>query len=355
MKLTYPFGNRIGEQFGHLLAVGTVETDGETGDPVVYDCKCMKCGKEHIHVLDRDLLSYKVRCCSECDPNDLVGMKFGRWLVLKRDKNDANYRRKYICKCTCDKHTIRSIPLTNLLKGTSRSCGCIQRELASKLGLKDLTGQVFGRLTVLRRAPNLSRGNTRWVCQCSCKDHTIVTVDGSALKRGMTRSCGCLHRETAVIQGRIRGKANAKWTEEESIILSHYTSMMTRCYNKRSNGYQFWGGRGIRVCDEWRDPTNGRRSFIDWARSSGFDKKLTLDRTDVNGPYAPWNCRWITIAEQNRNKRDSIKVKILEETKTVAEWARLCGVERRKLYKILERKGIEHLRSVILNLINQRK
>ena len=284
----YPYGNHIGEQFGHLLAVSAIETDPSTGDPVVYDCKCMKCGKEHIRVLDKDLLSYKVRCCSNCDPSDLVGMKFSRWTVIRRVENDRHHGRRYQCKCSCDKGTVK-------------------------------------------------------------------IVHAGSLIRRMSMSCGCLHKEVAKMQGSIRGKANTKWTNEEAEILSHYTSMMTRCYNRNSNGFQFWGGRGIRVCDEWKDPINGRKAFVAWAKVNGFRNDLSLDRIDVNGPYAPWNCRWITLADQNRNKRTNIRIEVLGETRTIAEWSRLCGVARKRFYNLFKRKGVEYLRAVIMHLARKKK
>lgn len=285
--LRFPYGNHIGEQFGHMLATGAIESDPNTGDPVVYDCTCKQCGKEHIHVLDHDLLGYRILCCPDCDKMNFVGMKFGRLTVIKRGPNN--------------KHS------------------CVQL----------------------------------W-CRCSCPEHTVKLIEKSTLVKGLTKSCGCLHREAATHQGHIRGKLNKKWTDEEWQIILHHTSMMTRCYNKNSRGYHYWGGRGITVCDEWRDPINGKLNFIKWAKANGYKPGLSLDRENKgkyrvlqNGPYASWNCRWVTTKEQNNNKRTNVFMKIGDRDLTIAQWAEEIDVDKKWLYKRLGRFGFKWTKNFI--------
>ena len=155
---------------------------------------------------------------------DLVGERFGRLVVLHKDPNKKRY---WICKCDCGK--IISAFSGNLLSRLTKSCGCLNSELASQRRLIDLTGKTFGRLTVLRRADeNANNGNPRWICKCSCKDKSIVKVSGWNLTRGHTQSCGCLARE--LVSARRR-----KWmTPDEERLSDIYNAMHQRCYDKNN-------------------------------------------------------------------------------------------------------------------------
>lgn len=109
--------------------------------------------------------------------------------------------------------------------------------------------------------------------------------------------------------------------------------MKQRCDNPKCHAYARYGGRGITYCDEWRDYP----AFHDWAESSGYAEGLTLDRIDNNGNYEPTNCRWITHAEQQRNKEQTIYAEINGEVRTLAEWAGLSGVLYRTIRYRYER------------------
>jgi hypothetical protein len=106
-----------------------------------------------------------------------------------------------------------------------------------------------------------------------------------------------------------------------------YGSMMTRCYNKNAANYYLYGGRGIKVCDEWHDA----KVFGEWAIDSGFKKGLTIDRINVDGDYEPNNCRWATKKEQANNRRDTRYVTIDGITKTLTGWAEFSGINRNTL------------------------
>ena len=108
-------------------------------------------------------------------------------------------------------------------------------------------------------------------------------------------------------------------------IYECWTDMKRRCYNTKNKRYQNYGGRGIEVCDEWR---NDFRAFHDWAMRHGYTDDLTLDRIDVNDNYHPSNCRWLSRAEQMRNTTKNHYITAFGETKTMTEWSEIYGVHR---------------------------
>lgn len=103
-----------------------------------------------------------------------------------------------------------------------------------------------------------------------------------------------------------------------------YRSMLERCYNPNCSQYKNYGGRGIEICEEWRESID---AFAEWVKTSNYEKGLTLDRIDVNGNYEPSNCRWATTKQQANNKRTSTYITIGNETKTISEWAEYAGLK----------------------------
>lgn len=161
----------------------------------------------------------------------------------------------------------------------------------------DLTGQRFGRLTAIELGANRNK-RRMWRCVCDCGNEKYVTT--SNLRCGITKSCGCLHSD-------LLASRNYKHGGSSNRLYNVWSNMLSRCYKPYNDRFYCYGGRGIAVCDEWR---NNYAAFRDWAMANGYDPdaqygKCTLDRIDVNGNYEPSNCRWVGMDVQNKNKHDN--------------------------------------------------
>lgn len=191
--------------------------------------------------------------------------------------------------------------------------------------LIDLTGQRFGRLIVTARAENDRHRKARWLCECDCGNHAVV--NSQSLTRCLTTSCGCFNRE---ISSR-KGAENKQYSHGGygTRLYNIWCGMKRRCFTKSNKDYPRYGGRGITVCDEW---CNSFEAFRDWAMSNGYSDTLTIDRIENDGPYAPWNCRWVANNTQANNRRCTIEVTVGSETLPLAEWARKTGVSLGTLY-----------------------
>lgn len=186
--------------------------------------------------------------------------------------------------------------------------------------LNDLTGQRFGRLTVLRRIEDhyyqkSGRHDVQYKCRCDCGE--VVNVLGIHLRSGHTSSCGCFRADTARATMTTHGMSGKR-------IHNIWKGMLERCINTRHNNYEIYGGRGITVCDEWR---NSFEDFFEWSMSNGYTEELTLDRIDVNRGYFPDNCRWVTQREQCNNTRRNINVEINGEVHTLKQWTEIFGLK----------------------------
>lgn len=187
----------------------------------------------------------------------------------------------------------------------------------------DLVGKRFGRLVVVERADNHStnkHANAHWVCKCDCGNETVV--DGHKLRRGHTKSCGCYHKDRLVTHG-----------ETNSRLYGIWKGLKWRCNSKSDRSYKYYGGRGIKVCDEWEADF---QAFYDWAMENGYRDDLSIDRIDNDGNYEPENCRWVSAKEQANNRRNNIIITRNGETHTLAEWAEILGIKYSTLQKRIQ-------------------
>lgn len=187
----------------------------------------------------------------------------------------------------------------------------------------DLTNKRFGRLTAIKYHHSDKYGHRYWLCKCDCGNEVIVFTGNLGRH---SHSCGCLARE-------LISKANAKHLSSKTRLYPIWSSMKQRCLRKTHCAYKNYGGRGIKVCDEWLGE-HGFENFKQWAFENGYKEetlpnnlnKWTIDRIDNNGNYCPENCRWITAEEQQKNTRNNKYLTFNNKTQILADWAREIGI-----------------------------
>lgn len=244
---------------------------------------------------------------------DLRGEKFGDLEVIdkigsrkRRGKSEIYWR----CKCSCGREIEAT---TDMLSQGKTNCGCKNNKT------KNLIGKKFGRLTVVDYIGKNKNMKRIWLCKCECgKEKEVPT---SYLTSGDTKSCGCLLSDRS---REFYSKLNKTHGMTHTRLYVKWRGMIDRCYNKRTNGYENYGGRGIKVCNEWR---NDFKKFYEWANKTGYKNGLTIDRIDVNKDYCPNNCRWATIKEQANNKRNNCYLTYNGKKRTLKQWSEKLNVK----------------------------
>jgi hypothetical protein len=200
--------------------------------------------------------------------------------------------------------------------------------------IKDLTGMEFDRLRVLEMVPERSpHGKVMWLCECRCGN--MVRVSGNALKKRNTRSCGCLSRE-------VTGAINRSHGMSRRPVYITWCAMKDRCYNPRNKKYGDYGGRGIYVCDRWRDSFE---NFLEDMGERPFPR-AELDRLDNDGPYSPDNCKWATRRENMAHTRCSPTLTARGQTKTLQQWSAESGVNAGCIMQRVRSLGWDHEKAI---------
>jgi hypothetical protein len=188
----------------------------------------------------------------------------------------------------------------------------------------DLTGKRFERLTVISKAGKEGQEYI-WKCRCICGKEVVVR--GGALRRGATTSCGCYFSEQLKERNKKHGLRHTR-------IYKIYHGILTRCYNQKSTTYQYYGARGISMCEEWKGDF---MIFYDWAMKNGYADNLSIDRKNENGDYCPENCQWVTQKMQTRNRRNNLMYTRNGITDCVAGWAERLGFSKKLLWHRLSK------------------
>lgn len=230
-----------------------------------------------------------------------TGQRFGRLTIIDEAGRTPDSRALWLCRCDCGIE--KALRASYVRRGHTKSCGC-----GTVSNRHDLSGQRFGLLRVIAEAGRASGQRVTWRCICDCGGEREVV--GGYLVSGQVVSCGCRNR-------------NRKHGLYGTPLYDRWRAMIQRTTNPRNKRYADYGGRGIRVCREWRE------SFQAFARDvgPGFSSELQLDRIDVNGNYEPGNVRWVTRSENERNKRTTRHLTFQGRTHTVAEWAELLDLK----------------------------
>lgn len=226
---------------------------------------------------------------------DISGMRFGKLTAI--EPVGKNSRRQTIWRCKCDCGNTVDLPIGAITSGNTKSCGCLRNGVfhggfgSGSSQPEDISGKKFGHLTAIKLVGKDNSRAAIWECACDCGN--TVRVRAKSLKSGDTTNCGCL-----------RGEHH---DSSDDRLYKVWSGMKQRCQNRKHVGYRWYGNRGIKVCDEW---SGSFLAFRDWAMSSGYDPsarrgECTIDRIDPDGDYCPDNCRWISIEEQQQNKRAS--------------------------------------------------
>lgn len=186
----------------------------------------------------------------------------------------------------------------------------------------DLTGKKFNLLTAEGIA-KIENGKVFWNCICDCGNKTIVYAGN--LRTGAVKSCGCLRQKAY----------NKTHGDSKTPLYRHWHSMVYRCTNPKSHAYKWYGGRGIKVCDEWLS----YEAFKEWALKTRPNDTYTVERIDVNGNYSPDNCKWIPMSEQANNRTSCLIFEKDGISKNLTEWCNDLGIDYKLVHNRLFKLG----------------
>lgn len=187
--------------------------------------------------------------------------------------------------------------------------------------MQDLTGQKFNKLTVIKFSHFDKKKNSYWLCKCDCGNEKIVRR--CHLIKGGVQSCGCVLKEG---RGTYKNgwRTHGLWSNNRRLC-KIWNCMLDRCLNENNEKYKYYGGKGVKVCNEWLSSFD---NFIKWAQDNGYEDNLTIDRISTDGDYCPENCRCVTQLEQANNKSNNIYITYNQKTMTAAQWSKKTGIDR---------------------------
>ena len=235
-----------------------------------------------------------------------------------------------VFECQCG---VRFVSRTDM---TPPSCGCLSRRKETEKDKENVSNCRLKRAGKPFSVRGKSGSALHAVFQCECGQKSVFNCH--KVKTGHTRSCGCFRNEKAA-QRWAKNVYGIKHGGCHTEAYKSWEKMKARCENKSQYGYESYGGRGIVVCDRWQ-------SFALFFEDMGERPAgMSIDRIDVNGNYEPGNCKWSTVKEQSRNKRNNRNLVINNESRTVVEWAEIAGIRDSIIRRRLAR-GWSHQEAV---------
>lgn len=256
---------------------------------------------------------------------DITGMRFGYVIVIKETdpivRNNGNIERRWLCRCDCGNQVI--INRSTLKEGTSTSCGCKTKPIEIK------PGDRFNKLLILKQVENVREktGHKRRAFLCRCDCGNIVIIKGHDFNKNRI-SCGHC--------GKNKSKEKTKKDIKVDKLYRIWYGMKKRCEDPQNHAFHYYGGKGVRICNEWKGD-NGYDNFKTWAMNNGYSDKLSIDRINPNGDYSPDNCRWADSKTQMRNRTNNIHINFNGEMKVLSEVVEETGVKYGMLYSRIKK------------------
>lgn len=248
------------------------------------------------------------------DIKDYIGKRFGHLTVIGQAPKTHPCSNRFLFQCDCGV-IFAQVP-SNIIRGQKTSCGNCEYSQShhnSEEKCKDLIGKRFGKLVVIDVIhKEYFSYKTMLLCQCDCGN----TYEAAfyPLTHGQIKSCGCGRAKAGFRDGRSKRNPN---------LYTLWAQMLSRCENPDNKWYYRYGGRGIKVCEEWHDYLK----FEEWVESNGGKPKgMSLDRIDNNSDYCPENCKWSTQKEQTRNTNRNVNITYNGKTQCLSDWANELGV-----------------------------
>jgi hypothetical protein len=337
------YSKRIGQRFG-VWIVTDIYYDWESRKQV-WTLRCEVCGREKVTKNSRDILKGQGGTCKHGiqkssvpkekrvlnNDEQWLGRVFGTEKIVGFQKKSDKY--VWICECqSC--HTSHLREPRELKNGTAPTCICQYRKYD-----ESWVGKKFNDLTIIEYK------NSKFTCRCVCGKETIVVPKN--LINGRIVSCGCQNKEKTKERMTLHGDSGKR-------LYRIYRGMLARCYDPKSEKYKDYGGRGIKVCEEW---LSNYVIFREWALNNGYSDELSIDRIDNDKGYSPDNCRWTTLGVQRANQRPhkehskKIVWEINGEIKSAIEWCKQYNISVPTVMYRINKKGLSPFEALTMNKI----
>lgn len=287
---------------------------------LIKSCECQKVKAKRQQMLDSENRAKNKKALMFSDAGSMIGMEYGDYKIVAVE--EKNNKPLFVLRCS-ECGNITTAPYESIKNDAKIHKHCTKHFVKVKFD-ENYIGQKKNCLKIIG-ITRFENNRKAFLCECDCGNKVLVKPtfwDNETVK-----SCGCKKEE-------LLSMANRKENPVSKMRIYHiYQGMKSRCFNKKSDNYANYGGRGITICQEWLDDF---MNFYNWAIENGYEETLSIDRIEVNGNYEPSNCRWATNAEQQRNKRNNVYITIGNQTKVFKDWVVELGITPYMLRKLLD-------------------